>query len=135
MDAALAAVPKERADLASSSLRVSSLSFAALGGGSAINAYFKKSGAQPRFYPLIYNALGGLFVEKKRFSDAAVSYAAFIERYPQHASAPKFQSRVIEAYDQGGLTIWWCARRNATSPPTSRRHRTGPLRAARRRRR
>lgn len=102
-DAALEAVPKDKADLASSSLRVSSLSFAALGGGSAINAYFKKSGAQPRFYPLIYNALGGLFVEKKRFSDAAVSYAAFIERYPQHASAPKFQSRVIEAYDQGGF--------------------------------
>lgn len=102
-DAALEAVPKDKADLASSSLRVSSLSFAALGGGSAINAYFKKSGGEPRFYPLIYNALGGLFVEKKRFSDAAVSYAAFIERYPVHASAPKFQSRVIDAYDQGGF--------------------------------
>ncbi len=102
-DAALEAVPKDKADLASSSLRVSSLSFAALGGGSAINAYFQKIGSEPRFYPLIYNALGGLFVEKRRFSDAALTYSAFIERYPLHASAPKFQKGVINAYDQGGF--------------------------------
>jgi len=102
-DAALAAVPKEKSDLASSSLRVSSLAFAALGGGSSINAYFKKSGSEPRFYPLVYNALGGLFVEKRRFSDAALTYSAFIERYPKHPSAPKFQIGVINAYDQGGF--------------------------------
>lgn len=101
-DAALAAVPKDRSDLASSSLRVSSLSFAALGGGGAINAHFRKIGSEPRFYPLVYNALGGLFVEKRRFSDAALTYSAFIERYPTHPSAPKFQSGVINAYDQGG---------------------------------
>lgn len=102
-DAALAAVPKEKSDLASSSLRVVSLAFAAQTGGSAINTYFKKSGSDPRFYPLVYNALGDLFVEKRRFSDAALTYSAFIERYPLHPSAPKFQVAVIEAYDQGGF--------------------------------
>lgn len=102
-DAALAAVDKNKADLAASSLRVCSLSFAAQGGGSAINDTFKRNGGEPRFYALIYNALGGLFAEKRRFSDAAASYAAFIERYPQHPSAPKFQTRVIGAYDQGGF--------------------------------
>ncbi|MCX7069688.1 MAG: tetratricopeptide repeat protein [Gammaproteobacteria bacterium] len=102
-DAALAAVAKEKLDLASSSLRVSSLSFAALGGGGSINAYFKKSGREPRFYPLVYNALGDLFVEKRRFSDAALTYSAFIERYPMHPSAPKFQLGVIKAYGEGGF--------------------------------
>ncbi|GAC1621716.1 MAG: tetratricopeptide repeat protein [Nevskia sp.] len=102
-DAALAAVDKSKADLAASSLRVSSLSFAAEGGGKAINDYFAKSGGEPRFYALIYNALGDLFVEKRRYSDAAVSYAAFIERHPQHPSAPKFQTRVIAAYKDGGF--------------------------------
>ncbi len=107
-EAALKAVPKDKADLASSSLRVTSLAFAALGGGNAINDYFTRSartngGAEPRFYPLIYNALGDLFVEKRRYSDAAVSYAAFISRYPTHPSAPKFQTRVIAAYADGGF--------------------------------
>lgn len=102
-DAALAAVEKSKADLAASSLRVCSLSFAAEGGGKAINDYFAKSGGEPRFYALIYNALGDLFVEKRRYSDSAAAYAAFIERHPQHPSAPKFQTRVIAAYQQGGF--------------------------------
>lgn len=107
-DAALKAVGKDKAEFASSSLRVSSLAFAALGGGNAINDYFTRSakvpgGGEPRFYPLVYNALGDLFVEKRRYSDAAVSYAAFISRYPSHPSAPKFQSRVIAAYQDGGF--------------------------------
>ena len=107
-DAALKAVGKDKAELASSSLRVTSLAFAALGGGNAINDYFTRSakvpgGGEPRFYPLVYNALGDLFVEKRRYSDAAVSYAAFITRYPSHPSAPKFQSRVISSYQDGGF--------------------------------
>lgn len=107
-DAALKAVPKDKADLASSSLRVTSLAFAALGGGNAINDHFSRNakangGGEPRFYPLVYNALGELFIEKRRYSDAAITYAAFISRYPLHPSAPKFQSRVITAYADGGL--------------------------------
>ncbi len=99
---ALEAVAKNKSDLARDSLRVVSLSFAALGGGKAVNEYFAKHGA-PRFYPLVYTSLGELELEKERYSEAAETYAAFIERYPTDAYAPAFQTRVIKAYDAGGF--------------------------------
>ena len=98
----LDAVAKNKSDLARDSLRVVSLSFAALGGGKAVNEYFGKHGA-PRFYPLVYSALGEFEMEKLRYSEAAETYAAFIERTPADAHAPDFQSRVIKAYDEGGF--------------------------------
>ena len=101
-EAALKAVPAEKSDLARDSLRVSSLSFAALGGGKAINDYFAKN-TQPRFYPLVYNALGEQMLEKRRYTDAANAYEAFIDGHPTHPSAPQFQTRVISAYQDGGF--------------------------------
>ncbi len=101
-EAALKAVPVAKADLAHDALRVTSLSFASLGGGKAINDYFAKSG-QPRFFPLVYISLGDLMLDKRRYSDAAAAYAAFIDSHPTHPSAPKFQRRVISAYQDGGF--------------------------------
>lgn len=101
--AALAAVARNKRQFASDSLRVSSLSFAALGGGKAVNDYFAKSGNEPRYYALLYSALGNLMLEKRRFTDAADIDAAFIARHPGHALAPEFQMRVIAAYHQGGF--------------------------------
>jgi TolA-binding protein len=100
---ALAQVAKSKTDLAGSALRVSSLSFIALGGGKAVNDYFSRKGGEPRFYPLTYNALGDLLLEKRRYTDAADAYAAFIERHPKHLTAPRFQTRVITAYEKGGF--------------------------------
>ncbi len=102
VDAALKAVEKGKADLAKDSLRVTSLAFAIMGGGPAVNQYFTAH-TEPRFFPLVYNALGETFLEKRRFTDAAGTFAAFIERHPQHASAPQFQSRVIQVYRDSGF--------------------------------
>ncbi|MDB5974625.1 MAG: hypothetical protein JWR07_1385 [Nevskia sp.] len=102
-EAALKAVPVTRVDLARDGLRVSSLSFTALGGGKAINDYFAKNG-QPRFYPLVYNALGELMLDKRRYTDAANAYAAFVDGHPTHPSAPTFQTKVIAAYQDGGFS-------------------------------
>ncbi len=102
VDAALKAVEKGKADLAKDSLRVTSLAFAILGGGPAVNQYFV-SHTEPRFYPLIYNALGEMFLDKRRFTDAAGAFAAFIERHPRHPSSPQFQARVIDVYRDGGF--------------------------------
>ena len=102
VDAALKAVAQGKADLAKDSLRVTSLTFAVLGGGPAVNQYFARN-PEPRFYPLIYTALGEMLLERLRFTDAAGAFAAFIERHPQHPSAPQFQARVIEVYKQGGF--------------------------------
>lgn len=101
-EAALAGVSKEKFDLAKDSLRVITLSLATLGGGSALNDYLAKHG-DPRFYPLIYVALGDAMLEKDRYTDGANAYAAFIQRYPRSPQAPAFQTRVITAYKDGGF--------------------------------
>jgi len=102
VDAALKAVQKGKADLAKDSLRVTSLTFAVMGGGPAVNQYFARQ-PEPRFFPLIYTALGEMLLDKRRFTDAAGAFAAFIERHPKHAAAPQFQARVIEVYRDGGF--------------------------------
>jgi len=95
-------VKKGKNDLVRDSLRVVSLSLIAQGGGQAANDYFKKYG-DPRFYPLIYDALGKLLIERERFTDAAEAFAAFPQRYPTHPLSPGFQSQVIGAYRDGGF--------------------------------
>jgi hypothetical protein len=98
----LQSVPAENQDVVSNTLRVVSLSFAAEGGGKAVNAYFAKHG-EPRYYPLVYNALGGELLKKQRYTDAANAFRAFIKRHPTHPEAPAFQSKVIDAYKAGGF--------------------------------
>ena len=98
----LKVVSKAKNDLVRDSLRVTSYSLIALGGGKAANEYLAKKG-DPRFYPLIYSALGEALLEKERYSDAADAYAAFIERHPTHERAPSFQARIIKTYADGGF--------------------------------
>lgn len=101
-EAALAGVDKANVDLAKDSLRVITLSLSTLGGGQALNEYLERNG-DPRFYPLIYAALGESLLEKRRYTDGAEAYAAFIRRYPASPLAPDFQSQVIGAYSDGGF--------------------------------
>lgn len=102
--AAMAAVAPAKADFASESLRVSSLSFAALGGGKAIDAYFAKHG-EPRFAMLSYLSLADALRTQRRYSDAAQVYVTFIERHPQHRLGPELQQRAIAAYQDGGFSV------------------------------
>jgi TolA-binding protein len=95
-------VKKSRVEVAQDSLRVASLSFAALGGGRALNDYFAKSG-EPRYSTLLYNSVGSRLLEKQRYTDAAGVYTAFVERHPNSERAPDFQTQVIAAYKQGGF--------------------------------
>jgi outer membrane protein assembly factor BamD (BamD/ComL family) len=100
---ALAAVDPGKRDVAKDALRVSGLAFAALGGGDSVNEFIQRKG-EPRFFPLLYNALGEQLAEKQRYTDAAQAYAAFTKRYPMHPLAPAFQSRVIKTYADGGFS-------------------------------
>lgn len=104
-DPAVVASPAlaKSAPYAAETLRVTSLSFAGLGGGKAMNDYFAKSGHDPRYYALLYSALGSALIERQRYTDAAQTYASFIARYPKHVLAPDFQSQVIAAYRKGGF--------------------------------
>jgi TolA-binding protein len=98
----LAKVKPEKADLASDSLRAIGLSFKEMGGGPGINKYYETH-PEPRFIAVIYNALGETMIAKQRFTDAALTYLAFIERHPNSPLAPKFQSKVIAANDLAGF--------------------------------
>lgn len=100
---ALTAVDPAKAEFAGEALRVAGLSFAALGGGLAINEYLARQPQEPRYATLLYASLATSLLDKQRYSDAAETYAAFIERHPRHPRAPEFQARVIDAYRDGGF--------------------------------
>lgn len=101
-ESTLAEVPQAQRDLVRDVLRLSSLSLTAMGGGEAIHPVMEARG-KPRFYPLVYAALGEFLLERERYSDAAGAYAAFIAQHPRHALAPDFQVQVVDSYDAGGF--------------------------------
>jgi TolA-binding protein len=81
-------------------LRAVSLSFWYQDGPQSVAGYFQRRGTRP-YEDLVYASLGDLYLEKERYSDAAITYRSFVERYPVHRQAPMFQVRVIDAYEQG----------------------------------
>jgi TolA-binding protein len=89
-------------ELLDDTLRVVSLSFAYLEGAKSIPAMFNQVG--PREYEYrVYQALGDLYLKQERIRDAASTYNAFVQRYPNHARAPMLQVAVIEAFKKGGF--------------------------------
>ncbi|HEY6095426.1 MAG TPA: tetratricopeptide repeat protein [Gallionellaceae bacterium] len=82
--------------------RVVSLAFSNLGGADAVVAYFNKYGK--RSYEVnIYSNLGEYYLDKRRYSDAATTFKAFVKSNPYHKVAPHFDTRVIEIYKKGGF--------------------------------
>ncbi len=102
IETALASIDSGKVDYTRDSIRVTGLALTQLGGGKAANEYFARQG-DPRFFPLIYVALGDQLLERQRYTDAADASASFIERYRQHPLAPDFQERVIAAHQEGGF--------------------------------
>ncbi|MGJ8668213.1 MAG: tetratricopeptide repeat protein [Oceanococcus sp.] len=102
LDATLEVVPRAQRELVTDVLRVVSLSFSYLGGGTAITEYLQGRPVRS-FEPVLYENLAKLFLEKGRFNDAARSYSGLAERSPTHKLAPKFQARVIDVYDKAGF--------------------------------
>lgn len=101
-DQAFASVKRDRLEMAQDSLRVASLSLAAMGGGSALNDYFAKAG-EPRYGTLLYESVGSRLLERQQYTAAASTYAAFVERHPLSDRAPDFSNKVIAAYYDGGF--------------------------------
>jgi TolA-binding protein len=93
------AIERQRFD---DTLRVISFSFSYLGGSDAIDHYFQKRGRRP-YEEMLYADLGEHYLVKRRYADAAKTYAAFVERNPLHEQAPWFQMRVIDVYEKGGF--------------------------------
>lgn len=82
--------------------RVVSQAFSNLGGADAVVEYFNKFGK--RSYEVnVYSNLGEYYLDKRRYSDAATTFKAFVKGNPYHKVAPHFDTRVIEIYKKGGF--------------------------------
>lgn len=88
---------KKRVD---DTFRVISLSFSNLGGSESVLSYFKKTGKKS-YESDIYSFLAEFYLTKRRYSDAASTYKAFIENNQYHKLAPHFSMRMIEIYHKG----------------------------------
>jgi TolA-binding protein len=102
-DEALAGVKRDKAERARESLRVAALSFASLGGGKALSDHFARAPQASRMETLMYAALGSALLEKERYTEAAGTYTALVDRHPDHVRAPEFSTRAIEALRRGGF--------------------------------
>lgn len=82
--------------------RVIALSFSHLSGPEQLRQYFADIGQ--RSYELdIYRDLHANYVKQERYRDAAKTYDVFLETYPNHKEAPKMQSEILQAYQDGGF--------------------------------
>lgn len=82
--------------------RVISLSFSYLHGPDSVMEYFDKNGKRS-YEDRVYSNLGEFYFEKRRYSDAAAAYNAFVKRNRFHRVAPQFQMRVIDINVAGGF--------------------------------
>ena len=80
--------------------RVVSQSFSYLGGAESVMDYFDANGKRS-YEDRAYGNLGEFYFEKRRYSDAAASYNAFVSRNPFHRVSPQFHMRVIEIHMGG----------------------------------
>jgi cellulose synthase operon protein C len=82
--------------------RVISQSFSYLRGADSVMEYFDAKGKRG-YEDRIYSNLGEFYFDKRRYSDAAAAYNAFVKRNPFHLVSPQFHMRVIEIQMAGGF--------------------------------
>ena len=64
--------------------------------------YFDTNGKRS-YEDRVYSNLGEFYFDKRRYSDAAAAYNAFVSRNPFHRVSPQFHMRVIEIHMAGGF--------------------------------
>jgi tetratricopeptide (TPR) repeat protein len=97
-----AALARADHELVQDTFRVLSIGFSYVDGQETLNRFVQRRGEIPYGY-MLYSELGDLYVSKQRFTDAADTYRAFVDRYPDHEHAPLLQMQAIEAYKKGGF--------------------------------
>jgi tetratricopeptide (TPR) repeat protein len=89
-------------ELVQDTFRVLSIGFSYEEGQQTLDRFVARRGETPYGY-MLYSELGDLYVSKERYTDAADTYRAFVDRNPDHERAPLLQMRAIEAYRKGGF--------------------------------
>ncbi|HEY7774826.1 MAG TPA: tetratricopeptide repeat protein, partial [Marinagarivorans sp.] len=88
--------------LLADTLKVMGFSFSYLEGAASI-AQFADQYGEREYQHLVYRQLGDLYLEKKRYRDAANTYSAFVERYPDSPFSPELAVKTIDVYMQGNF--------------------------------
>jgi tetratricopeptide (TPR) repeat protein len=83
-------------------IRAVGLSFGYLGGAKEISAYMDENPSAEFVYET-YAAVGGIYAQQERFSDAAKVFKEFIGRYPQSDKIPYARLKVIEIWQKSGF--------------------------------
>jgi TolA-binding protein len=83
-------------------LRVLGITFTYLDGAPAIAEAFATLGERP-YQHRVYQSLGNLYLEKKRYKDAADTFSDYIARFPASEYGPEFAVQRIEVYTVGGF--------------------------------
>lgn len=89
-------------ELVEDTFRALSIQFAGLDGSKSLDQAVDAHG-DPAYSWLLYDSLGGLLLEKERYTDAADAYHGFVQRDPTHERAPALQDRAVDAYLKGGF--------------------------------
>lgn len=101
-DKSLEQLPRVDAELANDTLRVMSLAFSYLDGAATITATYRELGER-HYLAALYDQLGQLYLQQKRYRDAADTYRDFVEARPQAPQAPAMYGRLIDAYVEGNF--------------------------------
>ncbi|WP_039916866.1 tetratricopeptide repeat protein [Cellvibrio mixtus] len=101
VDAALNDIGPSKANLVKDTLRVMGLSLSYLEGAQSISDLQVELGGRRAYEFLLYQQLGQLYLDQKRFTDSAATYQHFVKNNPNSDFAPSFSIKVIDVYQQG----------------------------------
>lgn len=91
-----------RQNLLADTLRIMAIAFSYLDGADTIAELYEKQG-QLHYQHLLYQQLGDLYLDKKRYRDSADTYLKFTELFPDSDYAPQLAVSAIEAYGKGNF--------------------------------
>lgn len=101
VDAALTDIGASKANLVKDTLRVMALSLSYLDGAKSISDLQTQLGGGRAYEYMLYQQLGQLYLDQKRFTDSAETYQHFVQHNPDSDFAPSFSIKVIDVYQQG----------------------------------
>lgn len=90
-----------KANLVKDTLRVMAIGLSYLDGAKSISQLESETGGPRAYQFMLYQQLGNLYLEQKRYTDSAATYQHFVVENPDSDFAPSFSIKIIDVYQQG----------------------------------
>lgn len=95
-------LPRAQREIINDALRVMSLIFSYDNGAGTITGFYAKQGVR-HYNAELYRQLGQLYLQQKRYRDAAETYRAYADAYPLSTQAPEMYVLLIAAFEEGNF--------------------------------